>query len=1062
MARKKLRESESLHDGFAEDFAAEIERDSWEKGQRAGRWLSQHLYSEREKREMEQKRRGTRPGAKAAEAAQTEAGRGGGAQSTAPAAQSAPEGTQKRTPATGVSAQQNAAWQAAGQSRAGQAPAWLEEFLQMPFESTMDENMAALAQEKTPAQIAREAADAAKARRDSQYRGSSQYGSRGGAGPGDTRTNAQKRAGMLRGEADMAQQRAREADAYAAQLEAEEADAKAALEEKRRAQEQARQAQEEAAARQDPQRKEYWAGQWRSYGQQLDEAKRNGAPQETMYELEAQRGAAYQNYMRLSGQETVARSEQQARQKELAQQAQAGQEAQAAQAGQSSGHEAEAAIQQTEQALTDVRLKIADLRAAGAEYAPGGGYSAPFQAALDEEARLESQLDAQQAQAYQQAQASVNWGTLMEWASSDYEMTDAQKAVTAELVEQWNGTIGPKFDEYYETAQRLHALGQSTETVEMLLLQAEIMDTLATKVSGVRSAFSGAGNALPVVPQIRGALEAENWRRAGFEGENPLGLAQRSQSAATQNPLAYHAGYLASGMGQYAAGSAAMKALPGVGGFLDDAAGALAGTQAAQKLQTVPVLGRLGTQQALAGMLGDSMLDLGLSTIPKGVGLELEYARQQREGLRPGETPLTQSGIFLQLAADAGLNAASGALGELAPAALGALDDLWNGRPVLNAAQQQGFEALRQGMAPSANQQAALHSLWEKAPGYVPAHRGGWGEVPAAPAADAADGFRSGPLALGAAQDAGEAAQRRAFLKWTQGEAMTAQEKALVDGLWNTDPHRASEYWAAGEFLDTEAPRPASAVENGGDQFGTIFDHYFLNNAQQSALHKLQAGQPNLLTPEEIYNLNILWQTDREALTHLGYDMDDMLKNYAADGYEYFPTEPAAPREFSVRDSFEVDLLDEKNFNATIEENTGWRAFIDYYKNRRKRRMEGTQWHHLNQNAAFVYYIPREEAICITLKGNIFLDKGSPHYVFHQEMEKFWDNFREGRNGRFQKRTPFVGEYNAAMYDALKRVGFSGEQAGQLVNRAAEQQLFYGLQSGVFLENVPKKINLRR
>ena len=815
MARKKLRESESLHDAFAEDFAAEIERDSWEKGQQAGRWLSQHLYSEREKREMEQKRRGTRagerkpkagrPGAKAAEAGQTEAGRGGGAQSTAPAAQSAPDGTQKRTPATGVSAQQNAARQAAGQDGAGQAPAWLEEFLQMPFESTMDENMAALAQEKTPAQIAREAADTAKARRDSQYRGSGQYGSRGGTGPGDTRTNAQKRAGMLRGEADMAQQRAREADAYAAQLEAEEADAKAALEEKRRAQEQARQAQEEAAARQDPQRKEYWAGQWRSYGQQLDEAKRNGAPQETLYELEAQRGAAYQNYMRLSGQETVARSEQQARQKEL-EQAQAGQKAQAAQAGQSSGHEAEAAIQQTEQALTDVRLKIADRRAAGAEYAPGGGYSAPFQAALDEEARLESQLDAQQAQAYQQAQASVNWGTLMEWASSDYEMTDAQKAVTAELVEQWNGTIGPKFDEYYETAQRLHALGQSTETVEMLLLQAEIMDTLATKVSGVRSAFSGAGNALPVVPQIRGALEAENWRRAGFEGENPLSVAQRRQSAARLNPRASHAGYLASGMGQYAAGSAAMKALPGVGGFLDDAAGALAGTQAAQKLQTVPVLGRLGTQQALAGMLGDSMLDLGLSTIPKGVGLELEYARQQREGLRPGETPLTQSGIFLQLAADAGLNAASGALGELAPAALGALDDLWNGRPVLNAAQQQGFEALRQGMAPSANQQAELHSLWEKAPGYVPAHRGGWGEVPAAPAADAADGFRSGPLALGAAQDAGEAAQRRAFLKWTQGEAMTAQEKALVDGLWNTDPHRASEYWAAGEFLDTEVP----------------------------------------------------------------------------------------------------------------------------------------------------------------------------------------------------------------------------------------------------------------
>ena len=118
-------------------------------------------------------------------------------------------------------------------------------------------------------------------------------------------------------------------------------------------------------------------------------------------------------------------------------------------------------------------------------------------------------------------------------------------------------------------------------------------------------------------------------------------------------------------------------------------------------------------------------------------------------------------------------------------------------------------------LAPSANQQAELHSLWEKAPGYVPAHRGGWGEVPAAPAADAADGFRSGPLALGAAQDAGEAAQRRAFLKWTQGEAMTAQEKALVEDLWNTDPHRASEYWAAGEFLDTGVPT-SSALDGGG------------------------------------------------------------------------------------------------------------------------------------------------------------------------------------------------------------------------------------------------------
>ena len=70
-------------------------------------------------------------------------------------------------------------------------------------------------------------------------------------------------------------------------------------------------------------------------------------------------------------------------------------------------------------------------------------------------------------------------------------------------------------------------------------------------------------------------------------------------------------------------------------------------------------------------------------------------------------------------------------------------------------------------------------------------------------------------LALDAAQDAGEAAQRQAFLKWTQGEAMTAQEKQLVDDLWNSDPAKASEYWAAGEFLDTEVPG-ASSLDGGG------------------------------------------------------------------------------------------------------------------------------------------------------------------------------------------------------------------------------------------------------
>ena len=57
-------------------------------------------------------------------------------------------------------------------------------------------------------------------------------------------------------------------------------------------------------------------------------------------------------------------------------------------------------------------------------------------------------------------------------------------------------------------------------------------------------------------------------------------------------------------------------------------------------------------------------------------------------------------------------------------------------------------------------------------------------------------------------------------MKWTQGEALTPQEKQLVDDLWNTDPAKASEYWAAGEFLDTEVPGVPSL--DGGGLDGTM------------------------------------------------------------------------------------------------------------------------------------------------------------------------------------------------------------------------------------------------
>ena len=118
---KKKWQAESSPARFAHSFANEIERDTWEKGQQAGRWLSQHMYSEKEKREMEKKRRAQQRKAQAAQPESApEEGAPGGAAFQAGQTGAGQQG-QKPTPATGVSAQQNAAWQAAADGD-GQAP----------------------------------------------------------------------------------------------------------------------------------------------------------------------------------------------------------------------------------------------------------------------------------------------------------------------------------------------------------------------------------------------------------------------------------------------------------------------------------------------------------------------------------------------------------------------------------------------------------------------------------------------------------------------------------------------------------------------------------------------------------------------------------------------------------------------------------------------------------------------------------------------------------------------------------------------------------------------------
>ena len=806
------------------------ERDTWEKGQQAGRWLSQHMYSEKEKREMEKKRRAQQRKAQA-QAAQPESA----PEESAPGAafQAGQTGAgqqgQKPTPATGVSAQQNAAWQAAADGD-GQAPAeqgmqsgeaadadWHTPFRQMEFEPSMQANLDALDSLKPVTQSLSAELENVNTQLNSMRAMNPMY-----------ITNI--------AEYNQSCQALQQRQAYLSEQ----------LEEAQAAEQAMR--QEYQAATMTPAdrlRKQFQAQQ-----QAVAQARKDGRSQSEIAALEAQKNETYQSYLAAWNEENQAQRQAQEQQKQqnlqglsesarhgsLAQQAQAAlfaarrtpgttseeiqrlervlesEKALAAQAGQAEQQARQAAqaqqtaaSSQTQQELDDVNSRIWELESTNMMYTADASmaYTPEYLALLEKRERLKSQLSAQKEQEVQQVQSTMSWGTLEAWAQPGYTMSETEKAAARAALKEWNGVIGPDFDAYYEAARALREMGQSTKEIEILLYQAEIMDTLATKVSGVRSAFSGAGNALPLVPQVRGALEAENWRRAGFEGENPLGVAQRSQSAAGQNPVQYGLGYGLSSAAQYALAGRLMQAVPGVSGALDDVANAIAATGPAQKLQTVPVLGQLATPEAIRGMAADAMLDFGLGTVPQAIEQAGSYARQLTQGVRPGEQVLTPGSIWGNALQNTGAGLLANAAGELAPAALGALDSVLHGQPVLNAAQQQGFEALRQGLAPSANQQAALHSLWGEAPGYVPVQQGGWDE------------FLSAPAAAGAAQDAGEAAQRQAFLKWTQGEAMTAQEKQLVDDLWNSDPAKASEYWAAGEFLDTEVPG-ASSLDGGG------------------------------------------------------------------------------------------------------------------------------------------------------------------------------------------------------------------------------------------------------
>lgn len=145
----------------------------------------------------------------------------------------------------------------------------------------------------------------------------------------------------------------------------------------------------------------------------------------------------------------------------------------------------------------------------------------------------------------------------------------------------------------------------------------------------------------------------------------------------------------------------------------------LASTGAAQALQRIPVLGQVATQEALTGMLGDTLLDLGLDTAPTVLRLLDEYNRQQREGLAPGEEALTIGDILKEAGINIATNAGFNVAGELAPAAMRALSDLFHGRPVMSAAQSAALDKMAQGLKLTDTEQRMVDNLTEAYPDYV-------------------------------------------------------------------------------------------------------------------------------------------------------------------------------------------------------------------------------------------------------------------------------------------------------------------------------------------------------
>lgn len=266
------------------------------------------------------------------------------------------------------------------------------------------------------------------------------------------------------------------------------------------------------------------------------------------------------------------------------------------------------------------------------------------------------------------------------WVSPNYKLSSQEQARANEFfkeaVEQNPGILWEEYAQQYPASAQLLLKGVVQGQPKYMgydgaaivaaynrmsdeeKAQAQKINFVRKKISNPAAFANSAMDAMPFYTDFAENAQQANAEAKGFERLPELDAEQLLSQQRQQSPIMGTSGALAGTMMEYGAGSQLMKAIPGVGKALGKAGEAVAGTRAAQALQQVPVLGHLGTADAVAGILGDQILDTAFDTIPSLYDDIHTYNTQGPDGT------LTVGDIVGNTVGSVGLNLGMNLLGE--------------------------------------------------------------------------------------------------------------------------------------------------------------------------------------------------------------------------------------------------------------------------------------------------------------------------------------------------------------------------------------------------------------